>query len=134
MFVENSLQILRFYVHVYYKNLKLLCALFRIATKMKTILKLKCQQCSQWNRIGVEKVLYNPDSPDPKVHVFLPLYLPIKVEKCAKCEAIIAKPEKIVKIVKQQTQEFLRSGKLKMLSYVVYIEPAFFAFPLRVGI
>jgi hypothetical protein len=37
---------------------------------------MNCKQCGHWNRIKVEKVMLNPDSPEPKVQVFLPSYLP----------------------------------------------------------
>lgn len=31
--------------------------------RVKTNLRMKCKQCGHWNRIEVEKVMLNPDSP-----------------------------------------------------------------------
>jgi ribosomal protein S27AE len=71
-----------------------------IRTGQKTRLRMKCKQCGHWNRIEVEKVLFNPDSPEPKVQVFLPSYLPLKTEKCSKCGYIIAEEKEIIRIIK----------------------------------
>ena len=68
---------------------------------MRTKLRIKCKQCGHWNRIVVEKVMLNPDSPEPKVQVFLPSYLPLKEEKCSKCGYVIAEEKTIVRIVKK---------------------------------
>ena len=38
----------------------------------------------------IEEVLFNPDSQEPKVKVFLTSYLPLKTEKCSKRGHIIA--------------------------------------------
>ena len=67
---------------------------------MKTKLRMKCRNCGHWNRIGVEKVFLNPDSPEPKVQVFLPSYLPPKTEKCSKCNHVIAEEKELIRIVK----------------------------------
>jgi len=48
---------------------------------MGTKLRMKCKQCGHWNSIEVEKVMLDPDSPEPKVQVFLPSYLQLKEEK-----------------------------------------------------
>jgi hypothetical protein len=41
---------------------------------MKTKLRMKCPNCGHWNRVPVNKVLVEQDSPEPKVsfhsHVF----------------------------------------------------------------
>jgi len=37
-------------------------------------LRMKCPNCGHWNRITVEKVLFNPDSPEPKVQVFAVIF------------------------------------------------------------
>lgn len=65
---------------------------------MKTRLRMKCKSCGCWNRIEVEKVLYEPESPEPKVKVFVPMYLPLKVETCKKCKTIIAEPKELIRI------------------------------------
>jgi hypothetical protein len=67
---------------------------------MKTKLKMKCKQCGNWNSIQAEKVLFNPESPQSKVQVYIPSYLPLKVECCSKCKSVIAQPDEIVRIVK----------------------------------
>jgi hypothetical protein len=59
---------------------------------------MKCRNCGHWNRFEVEKVMFNPDSPEPKVQVFLPSYLPYKEEKCSKCGHVIAEPKTIIRI------------------------------------
>lgn len=66
---------------------------------MKTKLRMKCKTCGQWNRIEVEKVMFE-QSPEPKVKVFLPMYMPLKVEKCKKCDRVIAQPQELIRIVK----------------------------------
>ncbi len=69
---------------------------------MKTKLRMKCKSCGHWNRIEVEKVLFEPDSPEPKVNVFMPMYLPLKVETCKKCKSVIAEPKELIRIVRRQ--------------------------------
>ena len=66
---------------------------------MKTKLRMKCPKCGKWNRIEVEKVLFNPDNPEPKAKVFLPSYLPLKTEICSKCGQIIAQEKELIRIV-----------------------------------
>jgi hypothetical protein len=47
----------------------------------------------------VEKVLFNPDNPEPKVKVFVPSYLSLKTETCSKCGQIIAEEKELIRIV-----------------------------------
>ena len=68
---------------------------------MRTKLRMKCKQCGHWNSIEVEKVMFNPDSPEPKVQVFLPAYLPLKTEMCSKCGYTIAEEKELIRIVKE---------------------------------
>ena len=35
-------------------------------------LRMKCPNCGYWNRFEVEKVFSEPESPEPKVKVFIP--------------------------------------------------------------
>ena len=74
---------------------------------MKTKLRMKCPNCRHWNRVPVSKVLVEQDSPEPKVKVFIPMYLPLQVSKCEKCGEVIAQPKELIKIVK--------SGSVKSL-------------------
>jgi len=69
---------------------------------MKVKLRMKCKACGHWNSIEVEKVMLNPDSPEPKVQIFLPAYLPLKTEVCSKCKSIIAEPKGIIRIMKSE--------------------------------
>ena len=66
-----------------------------------TKLRMKRKQWGHWNRIEVEKVMLNPDSPEPKVQVFLPSYLQLKEEKCSKCGCVIAEEKELIRIVKK---------------------------------
>jgi uncharacterized Zn finger protein len=67
---------------------------------MKTRLRMKCPNCGHWNRVPVSKVLVEQDSPEPKVKVFIPTYLPLQASKCEKCGEVIAQPKELIKIVK----------------------------------
>ena len=67
---------------------------------MKTKLRMKCPKCGHWNRVPVSKVLVEQDSLEPKVKVFIPMYLPLQVFKCEKCGEVIAQPKELIKIVK----------------------------------
>jgi len=67
---------------------------------MKTRLRMKCKTCGSWNRIEVEKVLFEPESSEPKVKIFIPMYLPLKVETCKRCKNVIAQPTEMIQIVK----------------------------------
>jgi len=67
---------------------------------MKTKLRMKCPNCGHWNRVPVNKVLVEQDSPEPKVKVFIPMYLPLQASKCEKCGEVIAQPKELIKIVK----------------------------------
>ncbi len=69
---------------------------------MKTKLRLKCPNCSHWNRIEVEKVFLNPECSEPKVQVLIPHYLPLKEEKCNKCGNVIAQQKELKRIVKTE--------------------------------
>jgi len=69
---------------------------------MKTKLRMKCKNCGHWNRFDVERVLINPDNPEPKVQVFLPSYLPLKTENCSMCGKIIAEEKELIRIVKSE--------------------------------
>jgi len=45
-------------------------------------------------------VFVEQDSPEPKVKVFIPMYLPLQASKCEKCGEVIAQPKELIKIVK----------------------------------
>ena len=67
---------------------------------MKKFLRMRCRVCGHWNRVPVNKVLVEQDSPEPKVKVFIPMYLPLQVSKCEKCGEVVAQPKELIKIVK----------------------------------
>jgi hypothetical protein len=69
------------------------------------ILKLRCKFCGYWNRVSVSKVLVEQDSREPKVKVFIPMFLPLQASKCEKCEKIIAEPKELIRIVKGNYHE-----------------------------
>jgi hypothetical protein len=61
---------------------------------------MRCKFCGYWNRVPVNKVLVEQDSPEPKVKVLIPMYLPLQASKCEKCGEVIAQPKELIKIVK----------------------------------
>jgi hypothetical protein len=67
---------------------------------MKIRLRMKCSICGHWNRIEVEKTLFEPETSEPKVRVFIPTYIPLKPENCKKCGKLIAQPQELIRIVK----------------------------------
>jgi len=67
---------------------------------IKTKLRMKCPNCGHWNRVPVSKVFVEQDSSEPKVKVFIPMYLPLQASKCEKCGEVIAQPKELIKIVK----------------------------------
>ena len=67
---------------------------------MKVKLKMKCRNCGNWNRLEAEKIFLNAGISDSELKIFLPAYLPLKTEKCSKCNQIIAKEKGIIRIKK----------------------------------
>ncbi len=63
---------------------------------MKAKLGIKCKNCGNWNKIEVEKIFLNAGTLESKLKVFSPAYLPLKTEKCTKCNQIIAKEKGII--------------------------------------
>jgi phage FluMu protein Com len=66
-----------------------------ITVKIK--LGVKCKNCGNWNGIEVEKIFVNAGMPDSKLQVFLPAYIPLRTEKCSKCNKVIAKENGIIR-------------------------------------
>lgn len=67
---------------------------------MKTRLRMKCKACGYWNRIEVNKLFIEQPSSEPKVKVLIPMYEPLRVEKCKKCGKLIAEPKELIRVVK----------------------------------
>jgi len=63
---------------------------------VKAKLRIKCRNCSNWNNVEVEKIFLNAGTSDSKLKIFLPSYLPLKTEKCSKCDQVIAKEKDII--------------------------------------
>jgi len=40
------------------------------------------EECGHWNRVSVNKLAIQQNSPEPKVKVFVPTYKPLQVSKC----------------------------------------------------
>lgn len=64
-------------------------------------LRMKCK-CGHWNRVAVNKVFFEPPSPEPKVKLMIPMYMPAEVTKCSKCGRVIAAPKELFRTVKGQ--------------------------------
>ena len=63
---------------------------------MKAKLRIKCNNCGNWNTIEVEKIFLNSGTSDSKLTVFLHAFLPLKTEKCSKCNQVIANEKAII--------------------------------------
>ena len=64
-------------------------------------LRMKCPNCSHWNRVSVNKIFIEQNSSEPKVKVLIPMYEPLEVTKCEKCGKIIAEPKELIRIQKK---------------------------------
>ena len=67
---------------------------------VKKFLRMRCRVCGHWNRVPVNKVLVEQDSPEPKVKAYIPMYEPLEVVKCKKCGKIIAEPKELIRILR----------------------------------
>ena len=68
-------------------------------------LRMKCSSCGHWNRVPVNKIFVEPDSPEPNVKVMIPMYEPLEVAKCEKCGKVIAEPKELIRIVLVQKKK-----------------------------
>jgi hypothetical protein len=66
---------------------------------IKTLLRMKCKVCGHWNRVPVNKIFIEPDNPEPKVRVLIPMYEPLQLSKCEKCGKVIAEPKELIRIL-----------------------------------
>jgi len=64
---------------------------------VKAKLRIKCKNCGNWNVVEVEKIFLNTGTSDSKLKIFLPAYLPLKTEKCSKCNQVIAKEKREIR-------------------------------------
>ena len=63
---------------------------------MKAKLRIKCKDCGNWNIIEVKKLFVNSGISDSKSKIFLPAYLPLKTEKCSRCNKVIAEEKGLI--------------------------------------
>jgi hypothetical protein len=52
-----------------------------------------------------DKIFSEQPSSEPKVKIFVPLYLPFKTETCSKCGQVIAKEKELIRIVPQSVAD-----------------------------
>jgi len=45
-------------------------------------LRMKYPTCGHWNRVPVNKIFIEQNSPEPKVKVLIPMYEPLELTKC----------------------------------------------------
>ena len=64
-------------------------------------LRMKCSNCSHWNRVPINKIFVEQNSPEPKVKVLIPMYEPLETVKCKKCGEIMAHPKELIRIRKK---------------------------------
>jgi len=43
------------------------------------------------------KIFIQPNSPEPKVKVLIPMYEPLKAETCKRCGKVIAEPKELIR-------------------------------------
>ena len=70
---------------------------------MKTKLRMKCPNCGHQNRVPVNKIFLEQETSEPKVKAYIPMYEPLKTEKCKKCGKVIAEPKELIRIVTGKT-------------------------------
>jgi hypothetical protein len=63
---------------------------------------MKCSSCGHWNRVPVNKVFLEQPFPEPKVKVLAPMYEPLEIVKCKKCDKTIAEPKELIRIEKRR--------------------------------
>jgi hypothetical protein len=68
---------------------------------VKAKLRIKCRNCGNWSIIEVEKIFVNTGILKSKLKVFLPAYLPLKTEKCSKCNKVIAEKKRKIRTKKK---------------------------------
>ena len=68
---------------------------------MRKTLRMKCSNCGHWNRVSVNKVFIEQNTPEPKVKALIPMYEPLQVSKCEKCGEVITEPKELIRIVKK---------------------------------
>jgi hypothetical protein len=76
---------------------------------MKRRLRIRCKAYGHWNRVPVNKIFIEQPSSEPKVQVFIPMYEPLQVVKCKKCNRIIAEPKELIRIT--QAKRSLQAQK-----------------------
>jgi hypothetical protein len=65
---------------------------------------MKCSGCGHWNRVPVNKIFIEQNSPEPKVKAYVPMYEPLEVTKCKKCGKVIAEAKELIRIQRKKHQ------------------------------
>jgi len=74
---------------------------------MTTNLRMKCPKCGHWNWVLVNKFFFEPDNqPEPKVRGMIPMYQPVQVTKCEKCNRTIAEPKALIRIIQGKVEHW----------------------------
>jgi hypothetical protein len=63
-----------------------------------TRLRMKCPHGGCWNRFEVDEIFVPQPSPESNVKVLIPMYKPLKTERCEKCGRDIAEPKELIRI------------------------------------
>jgi len=59
---------------------------------------MKCSRYGCWNRIEVDKIFVEQPSKESKVQILIPMYKPLKTEKCGKCGKVIAETKELIRM------------------------------------
>jgi len=57
---------------------------------------MKCSHCGHWSRVPVYEIFIQQNSPEPKAKVLIPMYKPLKIEKCKKSGKVMAEPRELI--------------------------------------
>jgi hypothetical protein len=74
---------------------------------MKKILRMKCSNCGHWNRVPVNKIFIQQNTSEPKVKAFIPMYEPLQISRCKKCDKVITEPKELIRIISVKPQTSL---------------------------
>ena len=70
--------------------------MLNLGMTVKAKLRIKCKNCGNWSIIEVEKIFVSSGTSNSKLKIFLPAYLPLKTEKCSRCNEVIAEEKALI--------------------------------------
>lgn len=76
-----------------------------------TRLRMKCSHCGCWNQFEVDKIFVEQPSKESKVQILIPMYKPLKTEKCGKCGKVIAEPKGTIAIGRNIGDRYIHAKK-----------------------